>query len=152
MLQRSQTLYLLAVFLLALLMLTGPLARFSSEGGELVMKHSGLYNSRQEKLDLETWPLTLFFVVVSALAFFNIFSYRNRTRQMRVSIFLILMNAGMIGLMFYYTWIVSQKFGTTHTLHQWRFVIPLVCMVLIYLAFRRIRRDELLVKAYDRIR
>jgi hypothetical protein len=31
-------------------------------------------------------------------------------------------------------------------------VIPPISAILTYLAFRRIRRDELLVKAYDRIR
>jgi len=37
-------------------------------------------------------------------------------------------------------------------LYRWRVVIPPIAAILTYLAFRRIRRDELLVKAYDRIR
>ena len=152
MLQRSQTLYLLGVLVLAIIMLTGPLARFMTEGGELVLKHSGLFDAEGEKMELATWPLSLFFVVVAALSFFNIFFYRNRIRQMRLCIFLIFLGAGMIGMMFFYTWVAGSNIETTQTLYLWRFVIPPICIIMLYLAFRRIRRDELLVKAYDRIR
>jgi hypothetical protein len=152
MLQRSQTLYLLGVFILYILMLTGPLARFTLEGEAWVLKHSGLYMSTELKMDLATWPLTLFFILVSVLALFNILSYRNRIRQMRITIFLIFLSAGMTGMMFYYTWVVRQKLDGSLVLYQWRFMIPPVCVILLYLAFRRIRRDELLVRAFDRIR
>jgi uncharacterized protein DUF4293 len=152
MLQRSQTLYLLGVFLLTILMLTGPIADLAGETGVLTLKHSGVFNSHGEKLELSTWPLTLLFALVSLLAFLNIFSYKNRLRQMRLCIFLILISFGMVGMMFYYTWVVGNNFEITQTLYKWRFVIPLIAIILQYLAFRRIRRDELLVKAYDRIR
>jgi peptidoglycan/LPS O-acetylase OafA/YrhL len=152
MLQRSQTLYLLGVLLLAILMLTGPLARFASENGELTLRHTGLFDSKVERMEPATWPLTLSFAAIVLLSLVNILSYRNRGRQMRLCIFLILLSAGTAGLMFYYTWFVRQSLGTGPTLYLWRFVVPPVSMILLYLAFRRIRRDELLVKAYDRIR
>ena len=152
MLQRSQTLFLLTAFLLAILMLTGPIARLSIEEGEMTLKHSGLFNSQEEKMDLATWPLTVAFSVVAALTFLSIFSYMNRMRQMRLCVFLILLDAGLVGLMFYYTWVAGNKYDVVQTVHLWRFIIPPIAMILYYLAFRRIRRDELLVKAYDRIR
>ena len=152
MLQRVQTLYLLGVFILIVLMFTGPIADLSTEAGVLSMKHSGIFDSQGEKLELSTWPLTLFFSLVAALSFLNIFSYKNRVRQMRLCIFLILVSFGMVGIMFYYTWVSGIKFETTQTLYQWRFVIPPIAIVFLYLAFRGIRKDELMVKAYDRIR
>ncbi len=152
MLQRVQTLYLLGVFILIVLMFTGPIADFSTGAGVLSMKHSGIFNSQGEKMQLSTWPLTLFFSLVAALSFLNIFSYKKRVRQMRLCIFLILVSFGMVGIMFYYTWVSGIKFETTQTLYQWRFVIPPIAIVLLYLAFRGIRKDELMVKAYDRIR
>lgn len=152
MLQRSQTLYLLGVFILTLVMMMGPIARFTVEAGELVLKHSGLFNSLEEKMEMGTWPLTVIFILVAALSFLNVFSYRNRTRQMRLCIFLMLLCVGVTGMMFFYTWIVSNSFETVQTLHQWRFVIPPICIIMLFLAFRMIRRDELMVKAYDRIR
>jgi len=152
MLQRSQTLYLLGVFILTILMFTGSIADFSGDAGVLTLKHSGIFNSQGEKLELSTWPLTLFFSLVSLLAFLNIFSYKNRVRQMRLCIFLILISVGMVGMMFYYTWVAGNKFDTSQTLYQWRFIIPPIAIILQYLAFRGIRKDELMVKAYDRIR
>lgn len=152
MLQRVQTLYLMGVFILTLLMFTGPIAEFSAEEGVLTLKHSGILNHLGEKMQLSTWPLTLIFSLVSILSFFNVFSYKNRVRQMRLCIFLMLVSFGMAGMMFYYTWVAVNKFETLQTLYQWRFVIPPIIIILLYLAFRGIRRDELMVKAYDRIR
>lgn len=152
MLQRTQTLYLLGVFFLTILMFTGSIADFSGDSGVLSLKHSGISNSMGEKLELSTWPLTLFFALVSALSFLNIFSYKNRIRQMRLCIFLILISFGMVGMMFYYTWVVKNSFDAEQTLYLWRFVVPPITVILLFLAFRGIRKDELLVKAYDRIR
>ena len=152
MLQRSQTLYLLGVYIINILLLTGSLAVFTFEGGELVLKHSGVYDMEGAKIDLATWPLTVYFVFMSLLALVNIFSFKNRIRQMRISVFMMMLEAGIIGLVFYYIFYVRTLFEGLLTVHQWRIIMPPVAIILLYLAFRRIRRDELLVKAYDRIR
>jgi hypothetical protein len=152
MLQRSQTLFLLGAFVLSLVLLTGPLARFTLDGSEFVLNHSGLFNAETEIVVVATWPLTIYFVLVVVLAFLNIFLYKNRMRQMRISIFLSLLHAGVVGMMFYYVAVSKSQLEGAITVHQWRFIVPPVCMILLYLAFRRIRRDDLLVKAYDRIR
>jgi len=152
MLQRSQTLFLLGVFILSLFLLTGPITRFTLEGSDYILKHSGLFDADGNKLGVATWPLSAIFIVVAVLAFLNIFFYRNRMRQIRIAIFLILLNAGMLGMMFFYTYLAKIQLEEAITLHQWRFILPPVSMILLYFAFRRIRRDELLVKAFDRIR
>lgn len=152
MLQRPQTLYLLGVFILSLLMLTGPLAQFSLDGSEYLLRHSGLVNSTGDKLELATWPLSVIFIGVTILSFLNIFLYKHRVIQMRIAIYLILIGLGMIGLVFYYIWVAKNQLDGATVLHKWRIVLPPIISILLYLAFRRIRRDELLVKAYDRIR
>lgn len=152
MLQRSQTLYLLGAFILSLLMLLGPLAQFTLDGTEYQLKHSGLFDSEGVKAGIATWPLSLFFILVSALAFLNIFLYRHRMLQMRICIFLIMLGLGMIGMIFYYIAVVKNLLEGASLLHQWRIVLPPIIAIFLYLAFRRIRRDELMVKAYDRIR
>lgn len=152
MLQRSQTLFLLGAFILSLFLLTGPIARLTQEGTEFVLKHNGLFNDAGEKLGVVTWPLSAIFLSAVVLTFLNIFFYRHRMRQMRIAIYLILFNAGIIGMMFFYTFVARNQLEEALVLHQWRFVIPPINMILLYFAFRRIRRDELLVKAFDRIR
>ena len=152
MLQRSQTLILLGVFILSLFLLTGPFTRFTVEGSVFVLKHSGLFDAEGGKTEIATWPISALFIGVSLLTFLNIFFYKHRARQMRIAIFLILMNAGTILLMYYYTAVVKNQLENALVLHQWRFILPPVNMILLYFAFRRIRRDELMVKAFDRIR
>ena len=95
---------------------------------------------------------TVYFVFMSVLALLNIFSFRNRIRQMRISVFMMMLEAGIIGLVFYYIFYVRTRFEGLITVYRWRIIMPPVAIILLYLAFRRIRRDELLVKAYDRIR
>jgi hypothetical protein len=152
MLQRSQTLFLLGAFILSLFLLTGPMARLTQEGSEFILKHSGLFDAEGKDLGVATWPLSVICIALVVLTFLNIFFYRHRMRQIRISIFLILLNAGTIGMMFYYTYVARMQLEEALIVHQWRFVIPPVNMILLYFAFRRIRRDELLVKAFDRIR
>ena len=152
MLQRSQTLFLLGVFILSLFLLTGPITRFTLDGSDFILKHSGLFDAEGKELGVATWPLSVIFIAGAALSFLNIFFYRYRMRQIRIAIFLILLNAGMLGMMFFYTYMARIQLEGALTLHQWRFIIPPISIILLYFAFRRIRRDELLVKAFDRIR
>jgi hypothetical protein len=153
MLQRPQTLYLLLVAVLAVVLLTGPLALLSTEGVSYMLHHSGLTGPEGNRVELATWPMTTLFVASAALALFNIFSYRNRIRQMRIAIFLIFLFAGMIAMILYYVFAAKEMLQEeVMVLYRWRVVNPPVAAILTYLAFRRIRRDELLVKAYDRIR
>jgi len=143
---------LLGAFVLSILMLTGPVSGFVIPGGELSLSHSGLYDADGLKQDLDTWPLTVYFSLVLALAFFNIFSYRNRIRQMRICIFLMILSAGAVGMVLFYHWMIGSVQEVTAPVYGWRLLIPPVNLILFYLAFRMIRRDELLVKAYERIR
>jgi len=153
MLQRPQSLFLLLVAVLAILLLTGPLAMLSLDGVSYLLTHSGLTVSDGTQLELATWPMTTLFIAAAALALFNIFSYRNRIRQMRIAIFLIFLFAGMIGMILYYVYAAKGVLQEeAAVLYRWRVVIPPISAILTYMAFRRIRRDELLVKAYDRIR
>jgi len=152
MIQRPQTLFLLAVLFLSLLMLTGPLAVVTAGGHEVILKAAGVYDLSGLKLDISTWPMTVLIIGVALLMVLDILSYRNRIRQMRLSVFLIFLFAGMAGMIFYYIYFIRQRFEEPSTIHQWRIVVPAIAIILLYLAFRGIRRDELLVKAYERIR
>jgi len=152
MLQRIQSIYLLIAFVLTILLFTGPVSRFTTEAGEVLVKHSGAYTVSGEKLEMQAWPMTTMFIIVSALSFFTIFSYKNRVRQMRLSIFLMIVDGGMVGMMYYFTRFAFKHFGGMTNVFQWRLVVPLIMLVLYYMAFTAIRKDELLVKSYERLR
>jgi len=152
MLQRRQSLYLLIVFILSILLFTGPLAFVKTEAGGLYLKHSGAFNLDGIKLDVSTWPMTVMIAISTGLSFFTIFSYMKRPRQMRLTLFLMFFNLGLIGLAAYYVMYLMHNYNGEQFLFEWRIVIPPIMLVLLILAFRGIRRDELLVKGYDRIR
>ncbi len=152
MLQRKQSIYLFFVFVLAILLYTGPLAFIGAGDGGYFLKHSGVTDLSGERMDVATWPLTVMITVSAVLSFLTIFSYMKRPRQMRLTLFLMFFNLGLIGVAFYYVMYVMHNYGGDQFIFQWRVVIPPIMLVLLILAFRGIRRDELLVKAYDRVR
>lgn len=71
---------------------------------------------------------------------------------MRIVLFLMIFSAGMFGIIFYYIKYIQMKFDGIQNIFQWRIVIPPIVLILLYLAFKGIQKDELMVKAYDRIR
>ena len=152
MLQRRQSLFLLAVFVLSILLFTGPLAFINLETGGLYLKHSGVFDLEGEKLAIATWPLTVMISIAAVLSFLSLFSYMNRPRQMRLALFQMIFNIGLIGVAFYYVRYAMHNYEGTQFVFQWRVVIPPIMLVLLILAFRDIRKDELLVKAADRLR
>ena len=152
MLQRKQTLFLLAAFILSLFLFTGPLSIITIENDEIELRHYGAFTRTGEDLAVSTGPMTIYFAIVSTLIFLSIFSYKKRTRQMRIVLFLMIFSAGMFGIIFYYIKYIQLKFDGIQNIFQGRIVIPPIVLILLYLAFKGIQKDELMVKAYDRIR
>lgn len=152
MLQRQQSLYLFFVFILSIVLYTGPIAFVTMEEGGLYLNHSGVFDLAGEKMKVSTWPLTVMITVSVILSFLTLFSYMKRPRQMRLTLFQMVFNLGLIALSFYYVLYIMHNFNGLQFVFQWRVVIPPIMLVLLILAFRGIRRDELLVRAADRIR
>ena len=152
MLQRRQSLYLFVVFILSILLYTGPLAFVNAGEGGYFLKHSGVFDLSGEKQEVSTWPLTVMISISVLLSFLTIFSYMKRPRQMRLTLFQMFFNLGLVGVAFYYVLYVMHNLGGDQFVFQWRVVIPPIMLVLLILAFRDIRKDELMVKAYDRLR
>ncbi len=152
MIQRKQSLYLLAVLVLSILLFTGPLAFITTKSGGIYLQHSGAFDLEGNKLDMATWPLTVMISIASLLSLYALLSYKRRPRQMRLCIFLMLFDAGMIGMISYYIWYVMNQYQGIQYVFQWRIVLPAVMLILLYLAFKGVQRDELLIKSYERIR
>jgi hypothetical protein len=76
---------------------------------------------------------------------FTLFSYRRRTRQMRLCLWNALLLAALQG------WIVYRVL-TTGSVFFVTAAFPLVAAALTLVAWRYIRRDEAMVRAADRLR
>jgi len=96
-------------------------------------------------------PLTILLAVIVLLLLINIFSYKKRILQMRLSVFSILLMIGSIGLIFFYA---LHGQGKIHgeIFYLYPVIFPVVSTILAFLAFKGVKKDEELVRSYDRIR
>ena len=155
MLQRIQTLYLLAATILMLLMLFLPLAEIATEQATIyTVLSKGWYIMEGEHvaLAMATWPVFILALVQAILLFINIFLYKTRKLQIRICIYSIILAFGMIGILYYYFVIGFRQLDEPAYALRFPVVVPAITIILIYLAFRGIRKDEILIKSLDRLR
>jgi hypothetical protein len=149
MIQRIQTLYLLAVVALGIALIWLPVLQFvSPEGTDLqVYELSALGGVPLQGI----WGLTVTTVLIPLLALVDIFLYKKRLLQARLNIFTVMLCLGYYGVLAIYVWQAKLALGVEWHVLPWA-SFPLVCMVLTLMATRRILKDEALVRAADRIR
>ena len=149
MIQRIQTLYLLAVVALGIALIWQPVVQFvTPEGTDLqVWELSALGGAPLQGL----WGLLLTTILIPALALVDIFLYKKRILQARLNIFLTMLCLGYYGVLAIYVWQAKLALGVEWHILPWA-SFPLICMVLTLMATRRILKDEALVRAADRIR
>lgn len=154
MIQRIQTIYLFLAALVNVPLLLFPMALLINRQYESIPFY--FYGTHFEGFrDLiaqnTTLPLIFLILTVIVLPLINVFLFSNRKRQMRLCFFTILLNAGLLGLIYFYLVQFSQLLDTS-VHYQFPVVMPLLSVILNYLAFRGIRKDEILVRSVDRIR
>lgn len=154
MIQRIQTIYLLLVAALMVTTLLVPLAWFGGQAGEFELFAFSLQTAQGEVVQ----P-TIYMGVVLALAcvlpFVTIFLYKRRLLQFRLCVAEMALLVGAViieGVYYFLSWRVfsDQAFHTQG--FKPAIALPLVCLVFVWLAARAIFRDEMLVRAADRIR
>ena len=151
MIQRIQTLFLLAAAVLSGLLLTGDLINLSAGSGALYsLGFPGLTDNGGEVLQ-RLWPMTVILVLVPLLALAAVFLYKKRSIQMRLTMFVLLLSLGTIILGAFYILMFDRKIDVT-LVWKVRAVFPLVSAILAWLAYRGIMKDELIVRSYDRLR
>ena len=150
MIQRIQTLHLLIVTALMAVTLFAPLAWFAGDAGEFRLYAFSLQTSAGEAVQS-----TVYMGVVLALAcvlpFITIFLFKRRLLQIRLCVVEIVL---LIGSAAYYflSWRVFSELSFHTQGFRPAIALPLVCLLFAYLAARAVFRDELMVRAADRIR
>ena len=145
---------MLIVTALMAVTLFAPLAWFAGEAGEF-----GLYAFSLKTAAGEAVQPTVYMGVVLALAcvlpFITIFLFKRRLLQLRlcvVEMVLLVGSAVMEGVYYFLSYRVFAE-QTFHTqVLKPAVVLPLVCLLFAYHAARAVFRDELMVRAADRIR
>ena len=150
MIQRIQTLYLLAVVALGIVLIWLPVVQFVTpeEAAELhVWELTALGGVPIQGV----WGLLVTTLLIPVLALIDIFLYNKRILQARLNIFLACLCVGYYGVLFMYVWFAKMNLGMDWHILPWA-AVPLVCFVLTLMATRAILKDEALVRAADRIR
>ena len=147
MIQRIQTVYLLIVTALLVAAMCLPMGSFTDDLGTHVFKPLGVDIGNVHQ---STWGLFTILMLSAIVAFATIFLYRNRILQIRMSIFnsLLLIGYYLAFIAFY----IAFKDATNSFQIHWALCFPLIAIILNYLAIRAIGRDEVMVKAADRLR
>ena len=151
MIQRIQTLFLLAAAAFMALMLFLPLAEILTTDG---VTYTGMSRGllKEGELVVRTLPVNILVVVTAGILLFNIFLFRNRKLQIRLCVYAIILEFGLVGLMYYFWVVVLRQLEVDNFLVRVPIVFPVVAVILTYLAFRGIRKDEILIRSLDKLR
>lgn len=152
MIQRIQTLYLLAIAALMATAVFTPLAYFVAGADEYLLYAFSLKGG-------ETTYSTLYMGIVVALAaiipFVTIFLYKNRMLQIRLCAVELVLLVGSVIFMAIYYYLGGRMFSQLEFNTQGfriAIIFPVVSLILDYLAMRAIFHDEMLVRSLNRIR
>ncbi|MCX6260910.1 MAG: DUF4293 domain-containing protein [Bacteroidia bacterium] len=155
MIQRIQSLYLLLTSLLSILFLNGSFLKFfNNSGSEIFMNIRGIWQSGGEGAVSQIGnqiPLLVIIVLIAVISFTAIFFYRKRKIQLKMAIAIIFLAVVSIGLIVFYVFLMTSKHNAV-LVPGIKMFIPFLILIFAILAYRGIRKDEALVKSYDRIR
>ncbi len=150
-----QSLYLSLIFLLSLLFIRGSYLNFTDKSGSQIritfssiLRDSGLQGVTViEKLI----PLTIIIFLMPVISLITIFLYKNRKIQMMLSVALIVSISLFILVSSYYAYFVITNFGAS-LVPGLKMAVIAIMLILAILAHRGIKKDDNLVKSYDRLR
>jgi uncharacterized membrane protein YfcA len=97
------------------------------------------------------WPLTALFILVPILSFSLIFLYKSRKIQLRLTLLLVILILISIVVFGYYVWSYI-KTSQSNIIINYKLFLPVLMLIFSILAFRGIRKDEEIVRSYDRLR
>ncbi|MCB0765434.1 MAG: DUF4293 domain-containing protein [Flavobacteriales bacterium] len=157
MLQRKQSLFLLLAGLLAFSTWLFPVAEYESASGLHTLRTYGLFTADGAEVNEVALriPFGVLLSVIGAGALACILLYGNRPRQMRFIRGTYLLMLAVIAFLFITDNSVQSYLaqgGGAEGHYGLSFYIPLVVIVLLFLAERAVKADEALVRSMDRLR
>lgn len=155
MIQRIQTIYLVAIVILSALVILFPVAELIDKAANQIylvgFMGISLVQPKGDSIESRIWALTVVSVVVPLLALITIFSFKNRLKQIRLTVI------NMLFMVSFYVFLALYLWPACERLHaDWHVrivaVLPFINLILSYLAIGSIGKDEKLVKSLDRLR
>lgn len=152
MIQRIQSVYLLIVTGLLIAAMCLPVGHFIAADGitECVFKPLGV--TLPDAGLHSTWGLFGILFLSAVIAFCTIFLFRNRMLQVRMTVFSSILLIGYYITFFVFMIMLKDDLDAMSFQLGWALCLPAISIILNYLSFRAIYRDEVMVKAADRLR
>ena len=155
MIQRIQSVYLFLIALLSSLLLSGSILNFINGSGSVfkitfdsILKSTGGQGSELiEKL----MPLSALIILIPIISLITIFIFKNRKIQLKLAIFLMILCTLQVIALIHGSIKTMSKFEASLT-PGFKMFLPLIMLILSILAYRGIKKDDHLVKSYDRLR
>lgn len=148
MIQRKQSLFLLGTAIIAIVTIFLPFQTLNTT--ESVWKLCLMPGCSAEIMNSNVYvPMILNFLVI-ALSFVTIFQFKKRVLQYKLANLVALLNVFVVGLFFLLSYTKEGANGTI-TFAVGAF-LPILGIILAFLAAHFIKKDELLVRSADRIR
>ena len=97
------------------------------------------------------WALTAIMGITGVFELMGIFLFRRRALQMRLCTFCIILLVGWYAALVAFAYILGDGLVGEFRPQVWA-AIPAINAILLYLAFRGILHDEMLVRSLDRLR
>lgn len=156
MIQRKQSLYLCLVFVagVVLFFLDIALVNLNDTAHHTILLH---FTSAESTLaGIATSSLQYFVVTINIiillLALFTLLCFRIRPLQIKLCRMLIFTIVILIGGMFLLTYQIENKYDGSSVYYLYAMYVPLIMLILSYLAMKGIIDDENLVRSADRLR
>jgi len=152
MIQRVQSVYLFASLCFMISMFFTPISELVYETGEILFfDFTGFIIKEAETVTRisNQYSIMAFGILICALNLITIFMYKRRVLQIRLCIYNILLILGILGIVFFVNKTIPNIESVSYRLP---IVFPIIAVILQYLAYRGIRKDELMVQALSRLR
>jgi hypothetical protein len=154
MIQRIQTLFLFLSVVLSFVLIFTPISNIRLASGETLK----LYSYGLNDLGKAYWiinniiPLLTLLSIATIFSFICIFLYKKRILQMKICIFNIILLIVVSGLIYFDYTAIQKKYEIVSPSFYYIVLFPVLNILTLFIAYRAIRKDEHLVKSYERLR
>jgi hypothetical protein len=155
MIQRIQSIYFSLITLLSLVFISGSYLNFAnSTGAAIKVIFNGIVQDRigqNPEMIEKLLPLSVLIILIPVVSLIAIFIFKNRKLQSRFSLLLIILAAVFLIASIHVSFRIVSKFDA-RIIPGFKMILPIVILILSILAYRGIKKDDQLVKSYDRLR
>jgi hypothetical protein len=154
MIQRIQTVYLFLVGVLSIIVFFSPVAAIITKANVFELSYHGFTSSPPiDALHSSTWAFTIVGTLIPAIAFLTIFLFKNRRLQLTMCYINFLLIDAYYIIVIASLWFADKQLALpSRWTYHYAIILPVVNMVLTFMAIRAINKDEALVRSLDRLR